>query len=121
MFNVNDFNVVTTDVNGHFIRIEELNKMVKCGAITINRKKLEEHKMKTRIDTQGIAHKYQELCKNKRLVELVIKNLRHRGASKYEIEAELNFRKENITCENQKCFGYSTEELRNALNYWDEF
>lgn len=48
MFNVNDFNVVVTDTNGHFIRIEELNKMIECGAITINREKLEEYKIKTR-------------------------------------------------------------------------
>ena len=48
MFNVNDFNVVATDTNGHFIRIEELNKMIECGAITINREKLEEYKTETR-------------------------------------------------------------------------
>ena len=48
MFNVNDFNVVETDKNGHFIRIEELNKMIECGAITINREKLEEYKTETR-------------------------------------------------------------------------
>lgn len=49
MFNVNDFNVVVTDINGHFIRIEELNKMIECGAITINREKLEEYKAETRV------------------------------------------------------------------------
>lgn len=49
MFNVNDFNIVITDINGHFIRIEELNKMIECGAITINREKLEEYKTETRV------------------------------------------------------------------------
>lgn len=49
MFNVNDFNVVVTNINGHFIRIEELNKMIECGAITINREKLEEYKVETRV------------------------------------------------------------------------
>lgn len=48
MFNTNDFNVVATDINGHFIRIEELNKMIECGAITINREKLKEYKTETR-------------------------------------------------------------------------
>lgn len=48
MFNTNDFNLVVTDINGHFIRIEELNKMIERGAITINREKLEEYKTETR-------------------------------------------------------------------------
>ena len=48
MFSVNDFNVVEINSNGHFIRIEELNKMIECGAITINREKLEEYKAETR-------------------------------------------------------------------------
>ena len=48
MFNANDFNVVVTDINGHFISIEELNKMIECGAITINREKLEDYKTETR-------------------------------------------------------------------------
>lgn len=48
MFNVNDFNVVVTDINGHFIRIEELNEMIKRGVITITREKLEEYKTETR-------------------------------------------------------------------------
>lgn len=51
MFNKNDFNVVLVDTNGHFIRIEELNKMIEYGAITINREKLEEYKRKTRYYT----------------------------------------------------------------------
>lgn len=44
MFNVNDFNFVEINSNGHFIRIEELNKMVECGAITINRENLKSTK-----------------------------------------------------------------------------
>ena len=48
MFSVKDFNVVEINSNGHFIRIEELNKMVECGVIAINREKLEEYKTETR-------------------------------------------------------------------------
>ena len=43
MLYVEDFNIVVINDNGHFARIEELNKMVECGAITINREKLEEY------------------------------------------------------------------------------
>lgn len=49
MFNLDDFNFRMTDRNGTFVRFEELVKMVKCGAITINRDKLEEYKKETRI------------------------------------------------------------------------
>ena len=48
MFSVNDFNVVEINSNGHFVRIEELNKMVECGVIAINRENLEEYKTETR-------------------------------------------------------------------------
>ena len=44
MLYVEDFNVVVIDDNGHFVRIEELNKMIEHGAITINKEKLEEYK-----------------------------------------------------------------------------
>lgn len=49
MLYVEDFNVVVVDDNGHSVRIEELNKMVEYGAITINREKLEEYKKETRV------------------------------------------------------------------------
>lgn len=46
MFTVNDFNVILTDDNGHFVRIEELNKMIEHGVISIDNDKLEEYKKK---------------------------------------------------------------------------
>ena len=49
MLYVEDFNILVINDNGHFVRIEELNKMAECGAITINREKLEEYKTKTRV------------------------------------------------------------------------
>lgn len=48
MLYVEDFNVVVIDDNGHFVRIEELNKLIEYGAITVNREKLEEYKKETR-------------------------------------------------------------------------
>ena len=44
-----DFNVVWSDDNGHFVRIEEINKMIECGAIIVNREKLEQYKSDTRV------------------------------------------------------------------------
>lgn len=55
------------------------------------------------------------------MTKLVIINLRHRGATKYDIEAEINFRKNHITVNDEKCFSYTTEELETALEYWNEF
>lgn len=49
MLYVEDFNVVVIDNNGHFVKIEELNKLIEYGAITINREKLEEYKKETRV------------------------------------------------------------------------
>ena len=49
MLYVEDFNVAMINDNGHFVRIEELNKMIEYGAITINREKLEEYKKETRV------------------------------------------------------------------------
>ena len=49
MLYVEDFNVVVINNNGHFVKIEDLNKRVEYGAITINREKLEEYKKETRV------------------------------------------------------------------------
>ena len=48
MFKVDDFNVCDINSNGHFVRIEELNKMIEEGALIVNHEKLEEYKHKTR-------------------------------------------------------------------------
>lgn len=44
-----DFNMVIADANGEFVRIHELNQMISCGALTINREKLEEYKFDTTV------------------------------------------------------------------------
>ena len=53
--------------------------------------------------------------------EMIIANLLHRGASKYDIEAEIEHRKNNIVPNDEKCFAYKTEELELALKHWEEF
>ena len=53
-------------------------------------------------------------------IQMIINNLRRRRASKEEIEAEINFRTENGTVENEKCFGYTNHELELALHFWEE-
>lgn len=45
--NSDDFNMVYTDLNGQFIKIEELNKMIEYGVITINKEKLDKYKFNT--------------------------------------------------------------------------
>ena len=65
MFNLNDFNVVVVDGNGHSIRIEDLNKMVEYGAITINREKLEEYKTETRTRVLGVDSDINIMEENK--------------------------------------------------------
>lgn len=54
-------------------------------------------------------------------IQMIINNLRHRGVCKEEIEAEIKFRTENMTVENEKCFGYTNHELELAFHYWDEY
>lgn len=41
--------MVDSNINGQFVKISEINKMIECGAIVINRKKLEDYKRNTRI------------------------------------------------------------------------
>ena len=54
-------------------------------------------------------------------IQMIINNLRHRKASKEDIEAEINFRQENGTPKEEKCFGYTTHELELAFHYWDDY
>lgn len=54
-------------------------------------------------------------------IEMIINNLRCRRVSKEEIETEIQFRTENLTVQNEKCFGYTLHELELAFHYWDEY
>lgn len=45
----NDFNMSYTNPNGTFVRLEEINEMIKLGIITIDLQKLNEYKFDTRI------------------------------------------------------------------------
>ena len=63
MFTTNDFDVVVLDRNGCFVRIAELNEMIKCGAITINREKLQEYQTETRtvsVNNNGMEWTYSK-------------------------------------------------------------
>lgn len=54
-------------------------------------------------------------------LSMIIDNLRWRGATKEEIEAEIGFRNRTLTIDNTKFFGYLTNELEDALKHWNEF
>lgn len=47
-FYCDDFNVMKTDENGHWIKVEELNKMIEHGVITINVDKIKDYHKVTR-------------------------------------------------------------------------
>ena len=49
MLYVEDFNVLLLNDYRYFVQIEELNKLIKYGAIIVNREKLEEYKKETRV------------------------------------------------------------------------
>lgn len=49
MVYASDFNMVQSDLNGQFVRISEINKMIECGAITVDREKLKEYKFDTTV------------------------------------------------------------------------
>lgn len=40
-----DFNVVYSDLNGQWVRISEINEMIKCGAISFDEEKLDAYKL----------------------------------------------------------------------------
>lgn len=44
-----DFNLVESNQNGQFVRVSEINDMIKYGAIKINREKMEEYKFDTTV------------------------------------------------------------------------
>ena len=44
-----DFNTFESNPDGEFVRISELNEMIKFGAIKIDRQKIEEYKFDTRV------------------------------------------------------------------------
>ena len=50
MVYASDFNMVQSDSNGQFVRISEINKMIECGAITVDREKLKEYKFDTTVN-----------------------------------------------------------------------
>lgn len=45
----NDFNMVESNPNGQFVRISEINDMIKSGVITIDRQRLREYKFDTTV------------------------------------------------------------------------
>ena len=49
MVYASDFNMVQSDLNGQFVRISEINKMIECGAIAVDREKLKEYKFDTTV------------------------------------------------------------------------
>ena len=44
-----DFNMVESNPNGQFVKINELNKMIEYGAIHIDRQKIREYKFDTTV------------------------------------------------------------------------
>lgn len=58
-----DFNVVLSNQNGTFVRIEELNQMTTYGAIKIDREKLKEYKRDTTIIYDEKEYSKEEIKK----------------------------------------------------------
>ena len=48
MLYVEDFNVVRDDYDIQWIELQELSKMIECGAIIVDREKLEEYKKRNK-------------------------------------------------------------------------
>lgn len=44
-----EFDVLQSDDNGRWIRVEELNKMIELGIVTVNMNKMEQYHIDTRI------------------------------------------------------------------------
>lgn len=67
---------------------------------------------------------HRDPCKSclqeKARARVIVYNLRHRGATTYDLSAEIAFRQGSIAVSDEKFFGYSLDELQTALTYWDE-
>ena len=74
-----------------------------------------------KVEYSETSEKIRKELKDELILKRNIENLRHRGATKEEIQAEIEFRRETLTVDSTKCFGYLTNELENALKYWDKF
>lgn len=44
-----DFNMVESNINGQFVRLSEINDMIRYGVIKVDQEKLEEYKFDTRV------------------------------------------------------------------------
>lgn len=44
-----DFNMVQSDINGQFVKISEINRMIEYGVIVVDREKLKEYKFNTTV------------------------------------------------------------------------
>lgn len=58
-----DFNMSESNQNEEFVRISELNKMIECGAIQIDRQKIEEYKFDTRVTYDKNKYTREEAMK----------------------------------------------------------
>lgn len=58
-----DFNVVVSDSNDQFVRISELNQMIKYGAIQIDRNKMREYKFDTTVKYDKQKHDREHIMK----------------------------------------------------------
>lgn len=45
---IDDFNMAESNPNGQFVKISEINEMIKYGVISVNRQKLKEYHASTR-------------------------------------------------------------------------
>lgn len=58
-----DFNMVESNLNGQFVRLSEINNMIKYGAINIDREKLEEYKFDTRVVYDKDKHSREDVMR----------------------------------------------------------
>lgn len=59
----NDFNMSFTDDNGTFVRVEEINEMIKLGIIKVDDQKLKEYRFDTRVQYDKTRYSKKEMMK----------------------------------------------------------
>lgn len=60
----NDFSMSMTDINGTFIKLEEINRMISLGVLKVDEKLLAEYRFNTQVQYDGDRNKIRKYWKH---------------------------------------------------------
>ena len=60
----NDFSMSMTDINGTFVKLEEINRMISLGVLKVDEKLLTEYRFNTQVQYDGDQNKIRKYWKS---------------------------------------------------------